>query len=53
MIESAHKHVIQGRLKMAGCVWSKTNADLMAQLRVVRANGALGSIWRNFRATHF
>ena len=53
MIESAHKHVIQGRLKLAGCAWAKRNANLMAQLSVVRSNGAWDSIWRNFRATHF
>ena len=32
-VESAHKHVIQPRMKRAGQHWSAANADRMAQLR--------------------
>jgi len=42
--ESAHRHLIQRRLKLAGAWWSQKNAANMAQLRVTRANG----FWNNF-----
>jgi hypothetical protein len=32
LIESGHKHVLQARLKLAGCAWLRKNADVMAQL---------------------
>jgi len=32
-IESAHKHVIQQRLKLAGMRWSKEGAQYIATLR--------------------
>jgi hypothetical protein len=44
MIESGHRHVLQARLKKAGA-WLMTNADQMANLRVLRANGQWLSLW--------
>ena len=45
LIESGHKHVLQARLKLAGCAWRKENAADMAQLRVLRVNGQWEEIW--------
>ncbi len=45
MIESGHRHVLQARLKKAGTAWVETNADALAHLRVVRANGNWQSFW--------
>lgn len=45
LIESAHKHVLQARLKLAGSAWLHTNAAAMAQLRVLRANQHWDSFW--------
>ena len=38
-VESAHRHVTQRRLKIAGAWWTEENMDLIAALRSVRANG--------------
>lgn len=45
MIESGHRHVLQARLKKAGAAWLLPNADLMANLRVLRANGDWLRLW--------
>ena len=45
MIESGHRHVLQARLKKAGTAWLIPNADLIANLRVLRANGQWLSLW--------
>jgi hypothetical protein len=45
MIESAHRHVLQARLKKAGAAWLINNADRIANLRVLRANGQWLSLW--------
>ena len=37
-IESAHRHVIQARLKRPGSWWNAANAQSMLALRVNRAN---------------
>lgn len=47
LIESAHRHLLQSRLKLAGSWWSEPNAHAMAQLRVTRANGLWHSYWQN------
>jgi hypothetical protein len=39
-IESAHRSVIQDRLKIAGAWWKLDNAHCMLALRVNRTNGA-------------
>ncbi|MEM0966994.1 MAG: UPF0236 family protein [Verrucomicrobiota bacterium] len=47
MIGSAHRHVLQDRLKIAGAWWTEQNARNMAALRVARANGEEALHWRN------
>ena len=44
-IESAHRYVIQDRLKIAGAWWKPDNAQCMLALRVNRANGAWNDYW--------
>ena len=44
-IESAHRYVIQDRLKIAGAWWKPDNAQCMLALRVNRANGAWSDYW--------
>jgi hypothetical protein len=45
LIESGHRHVLQRRLKQPGTAWLASNADAMAQLRVLRVNGQWSSLW--------
>ena len=45
MIESGHRHVLQARLKKAGAAWLISNAESIAHLRVLRANGQWPSLW--------
>jgi hypothetical protein len=45
MIESANRSLIQQRLKRPGTWWLQENADKMASLRVLRANGRWSEIW--------
>ena len=45
MIESGHRHVLQARLKKAGAAWLVANADRIANLRVLRANGHWLNLW--------
>ena len=45
MIESGHRHVLQARLKKAGAAWLISHADLIANLRVLRANGQWLNLW--------
>jgi hypothetical protein len=44
-IESAHRSVIQNRLKIAGAWWKPENAHCMLALCVNRANGAWNNYW--------
>jgi hypothetical protein len=44
LIESGHKHVLQARLKKGGA-WLITNAELVANLRVLRANRQWLTLW--------
>jgi len=44
-IESAHRYVIQERLKIAGAWWTDTNAHNMLALRTLRANNNWESYW--------
>jgi len=44
-IESAHRYVIQKRLKIAGSWWLERSADNMLALRVNRANGDWDEYW--------
>lgn len=44
-IESAHRHVVQKRMKLAGSWWKETNAQIMLNLRVARANNLWDLYW--------
>ena len=46
-VESGHRHVIQQRLKLAGCWWKENNAEAMLGLRVARANQLWNSYWND------
>ena len=46
-IESAHRYVIQARLKLAGAWWKTDNAAKMLALRVCRANSSWDNYWNN------
>ena len=48
-IESAHRYLIQKRLKLPGSWWKAANAEHMLSLRVNRANGE----WRGYWATTY
>ena len=50
-IESGHRHVIQQRLKLAGCWWKEPNAEAMLGLRVARANQLWNSYWNHPKNT--
>jgi hypothetical protein len=45
LIESAHKHVLQARLKLPGAAWLPANAETIAQLRVLRSNDQWAQLW--------
>ena len=45
-IESAHRYVMQIRLKIAGAWWKVENLEKMLALRVLRANGGWDDYWR-------
>jgi hypothetical protein len=47
LIESAHRHLLQSRLKLAGAWWTRAHAHNMTQLRVTRANGLWADYWQN------
>jgi len=44
-IESAHRYLVQKRLKLPGAWWLAANADHMLALRVNRANGEWADYW--------
>ena len=44
-IESAHRYVIQQRLKLPGAWWKADNVEPMLALRVVRANEDWDKYW--------
>lgn len=44
-IESAHKHILQLRLKRPGAWWKRYNAEAMIALRVERANDEWDHYW--------
>lgn len=49
-IESAHRYVIQKRLKIAGAWWLEDNASKMLALRVTRANDDWENYWKKLPA---
>ncbi len=44
-IESAHRYVVQQRLKRPGAWWLTANAEHMIALRILRANGQWKTYW--------
>lgn len=48
-IESAHRYLVQKRLKLPGSWWKPENAEHMLSLRVSRHNGE----WQSYWATNF
>ena len=44
-IESAHRYIIQKRLKIAGAWWKEDHAKKMLSLRARRANKEWESYW--------
>ena len=44
-IESAHRYIIQQRLKRAGSWWTPENVDGMLAMRLARANQRWGDYW--------
>lgn len=49
-VESAHRYVIQKRLKLPGAWWTPQNAQAMLNLRVTRANGGWNQYWEKVAA---
>jgi hypothetical protein len=49
-VESAHRYVIQERLKLSGAWWEASNADSMLALRVMRANNQWDEYWEENKA---
>jgi len=47
LIEGAHRHVLQKRLKISGAWWTSANLHAMTQLRVCRANQQWDDYWRD------
>jgi hypothetical protein len=45
-IESAHRDVVQQRLKRPGAWWTADHAEAMLALRVTRANGHWDAHWQ-------
>jgi hypothetical protein len=45
-IESAHRHILQKRLKIPGVWWCLERAEEMAQLRALRANIRWDELWQ-------
>jgi len=45
LIEAGHKHVLQAQLKISGAAWLPSNAETMAQLRVLRSNDRWSEPW--------
>jgi hypothetical protein len=53
-VESTHRSLMQKRLKNPGTWWLKENAEKMANLRTLRANGCWGILWQeNFSKKSF
>jgi hypothetical protein len=50
-IESAHRYVIQKRLKLSGAWWKDSNVNPMLSLRVVRENEEWEGYWENLKKT--
>ncbi len=49
-VESAHRYVIQERLKLSGAWWAPSNAQAMLNLRSLRANHLWHNYWNRLAA---
>lgn len=49
-VESAHRYIIQERLKLAGAWWLEDNAEYMLALRINRANNNWDQYWQAIAA---
>jgi hypothetical protein len=49
-VESAHRHVVQQRLKISGAWWRPDQVDHILALRMLRANGLWEAYWAYRRA---
>lgn len=49
-VESAHRYIIQKRLKLPGAWWTPSNAQAMLNLRCLRANHRWGDYWQQAAA---
>ena len=45
-VESAHRHILQKRLKIPGAWWRLERAEEMAHLRAMRANQRWDDFWK-------
>ena len=50
LIEGAHRHVLQKRLKLSGAWWKKRNLKHMVALRILRANKQWDHYWNDLKA---
>ena len=50
LIEGAHRHVLQKRLKLSGAWWKRNNLKHMVALRVLRANKQWDDYWDSVKA---
>lgn len=48
-VESAHRHVVQHRLKIPGAWWRPDQVDNVLALRMLKANGLWDAYWRSCR----
>ena len=46
-VESGHRSVLQARLKKPGAWWDTSNAEKIAQLKVMQSNGEWIKSWKN------
>jgi len=52
-IESAHRYIIQERIKLPGAWWSPVHIETMLALRLNRANGEWGAYWQGGECQRF
>ena len=50
LIEGAHRHVLQKRLKLSGAWWKRNNLKHMVALRILRANNQWDDYWDSLKA---
>ena len=50
LIEGAHRHVLQKRLKLSGAWWKRNNLKHMVALRILRANDKWDDYWDSLKA---